>query len=55
MIVKYSSKFDGSIVDTEIAGQRTMLSYREKLEAARLRLDATGLKISNLRLSPLAQ
>ena len=55
MIVKYSSKFDGSILDTEIAGQRTMLSYREKLEAARLRLDATSLKISNLRLSPLAQ
>ncbi len=55
MVVKYSPKFDGAIVDTEIAGCRTMLSYREKLEPGRICLNATGLKISNIRLFPLAQ
>lgn len=53
MIVKYSPKLDGSIVDTEIAGSRTMLSYREKLKPARLRIDAAGLTVSDIRLVPL--
>ncbi len=55
MVVKYSPKFDGSIVDTEIAGQRTMLSYREKLEVGLLCLNATDLEVTNLRISPLAE
>ena len=54
MIVKYSPKLDGSIVDTEIAGSRTMLSYREKLEVARLRINATNLTLSDIRLDPLS-
>ena len=54
MIVKYSPKLDGSIVDTEIAGSRTMLSYREKLKPARLRIDAAGLTVSDIRLVPLS-
>lgn len=53
VVVRYSQKFDGSIVDTEIAGRRTMLSFREKLKTGRLHLDASDVKISNVRLSPL--
>ena len=55
MIVKYSQKYDGSIVDTEIAGSRTMVTYREKLKTGRMQFCTNGMTVSNVRLTPLAE
>lgn len=55
MVVKYSQKYDGSIIDTEIAGSRTMLTYREKLKTGRIQFQANGMTVSNVRLTPLAE
>ncbi len=55
MIVKVSDKFDGSIVDTEIAGKRTMVSYREKLTVERLQFKMENMEVKNIRLTPLAE
>lgn len=54
MVVKASDKFDGTMVDTEIAGKRTMISYREKLFVDRLQLVSEQMEISNLKIQPLA-
>lgn len=54
MIVKASDKFDGCLVDTEIAGKRTMVSYREKLTVERLQFHRKDAEIKNIRLTPLA-
>ena len=53
MVVKASEKFDGSLVDTEIAGKRTMVSYREKLTAERLQFRTENMDIKNIRITPL--
>lgn len=55
MVVKASEKFDGCVVDTEIAGKRTMVSYREKLTVERLQFQMENLEVKNVRLSPLAE
>lgn len=55
MIVKYSTKFDGSLVDTEIAGRRTMVSYREKLKAGRIRFTTADTRVGNVTITPLAE
>ena len=54
MVVKASDKFDGSLVDTEIAGKRTMVSYREKLTPERLQFRTENMNITNIRITPLA-
>ncbi|MDD3040868.1 hypothetical protein [Bacteroides sp.] len=54
MVVKASDKFDGSMVDTEIAGKRTMVSYREKLIPERLQFRTENMDVKNIRITPLA-
>lgn len=54
MVVKYSRKYDGSIIDTEIAGCRTMVTYREKLETGRIQFNTNGMTVSNICVTPLA-
>ena len=53
MVLKYDSKFGGTLIDTEIAGQRTMISFRPdlKVEQLTLRSDQTGIK--NLKIAML--
>lgn len=53
MIVKYEDKFGGSQIDTEIAGQRTMISFRPglKVEKLLLRSEETGIK--NVKIAVL--
>ena len=53
MIVKYEDKFGGSQIDTEIAGQRTMISFRPglKVEKILFRAEQTGIK--NVRTASL--
>lgn len=55
MVVKTSDKFDGSLVDTEIAGKRTMVSYREKLAVERLQFHYENMEVKNVRLSLLTE
>lgn len=53
MIVKYENKYGGSQMDAEIAGQRTMISFRPglKVENILFRSDQTGVK--NVKIAPL--
>lgn len=53
LIVKYEDKFGGSQIDTEIAGQRTMIAYRPdlKVEKILLRSEKTGIK--NVKIAAL--
>jgi hypothetical protein len=53
ILVKYAAKFGGSVVDTEIAGQRTMISFRPDLKVEKLLLRSTGTGIKNVRIASL--
>lgn len=53
MIVKYEDKFGGSQIDTEIAGQRTMISYRPGLKVDKLLLRSKDTIIKNIRIAAL--
>ena len=53
IIVKRTGKLGGSLVDVEIAGRRTMISYRQELETTRLRLTPCGAVLENVRIAPL--
>ena len=55
MIIKGEPKWGGSLVDVEIAGQRTMITHRPGMKADNLELAAKGLKVTNLKLSPCTQ
>ena len=53
IIVKRTGKLGGSLVDVEIAGRRTMISYRQELETTRLRLTPCDAVLENVRIAPL--
>ncbi len=53
MIVKYQDKFGGSQIDTEIAGQRTMIAFRPDLKVEKLLLRLKGTGIRNVRIAAL--
>ncbi|TCD01307.1 glycoside hydrolase family protein [Pedobacter psychroterrae] len=53
MIVKYQDKFGGSQIDTEIAGQRTMIAFRPDLKVEKLLLRSKGTGIRNVRIAAL--
>lgn len=53
MIVKYDHKYGGSQVDTEIAGQRTMISYRPGLKVEKLLLRTEQTGISKVKIATL--
>lgn len=53
ILVNFQDKFDGCVTDAEIAGKRTMLSYREHLEVSRLRLKAENVSVTKISVSPL--
>jgi hypothetical protein len=55
MIVKYADKFGGSQIDTEIAGQRTMIAFRPNLKVERLLLRSQGTGIKNVKIAALEQ
>jgi len=56
IIVYRDPKMAGSVVDAEIAGQRTLVSCRPGLLATRAALaaDGTGLRVSDVKVSELA-
>jgi hypothetical protein len=55
VIVKGDDKIGGSLVDVEIARQRTMISYRPDLTVKKLVFRTASLELSNVRIAPLAK
>lgn len=53
MIVKYEDKFGGSQIDTEVAGQRTMITYRPDLKVEKILIRAKEAGIKNLKIAAL--
>lgn len=55
VLVKGTDKLGGSLVDTEIAGQRTMICYRPDLTVKRLVFRTEGVQLRNVRIAPLRE
>jgi hypothetical protein len=53
MIVKYDPKFGGSQIDTEIAGQRTMITFRPDLKVEKILLRSEQTGIRNVKIAAL--
>lgn len=53
VIVKGDNKLGGSLIDAEIAGQRTLLSYRSDLRVKRLVFRVENAELANVRIAPL--
>lgn len=53
VIVKATDKFGGSQIDTEIAGTRTMISYRPDLFVKDVLFRTDGVKLKNIKIAPL--
>ena len=53
MIVKGDNKIGGSLIDAEIATQRTLISYRPDLTVARIGFHANGIELRDVRIAPL--
>ncbi|HKG06103.1 MAG TPA: hypothetical protein VKB19_06595 [Pedobacter sp.] len=51
--VKYEDKFGGSLIDTEIAGQRTMISFQPDLKIEKLLLRSEKSGIRNVKIAAL--
>ena len=52
VIVHNDDKLGGCLIDAEIAGQRTMISYRPDLTVKNLRFRADGVEFKNVRIAP---
>jgi len=53
VIVRSDNKLGGSLIDAEIAGQRTMLTYREDLRVKKLLFRLENAELRNVRVAPL--
>ncbi|MES2454236.1 MAG: hypothetical protein V4594_01790 [Bacteroidota bacterium] len=53
IVVKYEDKFGGSQIDTEIAGQRTMIAFRPDLKVEKLLFRAEETGIKNVKIAAL--
>jgi hypothetical protein len=53
VVVKANEKIGGSLIDAEIAGQRTMISYRPDLEVRSLRFRTDGVELKDVVISEL--
>jgi beta-fructofuranosidase len=54
VIVKGDQKLGGSLIDVEIAGQRTMISYRPELDVAKLLFRTDGVMLGESVLAVLS-
>ncbi len=48
-----SDKLGGSLVDVEIAGQRTLISYRQDLTVGKLAFRTEGIELKNVEIAPM--
>ena len=53
VIVKHSEKIGGSLIDAEIAGKRTMISYRPELTVKKMVFRVEGVELKNVQFAPL--
>ena len=53
IIILNNPKFGGSLLDVEIAGQRTMISHREGLGVGAFRFESEGLTIRKLEVNEI--
>ncbi len=53
VIVKHCEKIGGSLVDVEIAGQRTMISFRPELTVRKLVFRAEGVELHRVQVARL--
>lgn len=53
LIVKGTDKFGGSVIDAEIAGQRTMITYRPDLFVKKMLFRTDGIEICDVKIAPL--
>ncbi|MBN2296085.1 MAG: hypothetical protein JXM70_26880 [Pirellulales bacterium] len=53
LIVKDDDKIGGSLIDVEIAGRRTMISYRPELTVKKIAVRVEGVAIEDVRIAPL--
>lgn len=54
ILVKTNSKLGGTILDTEIAGQNTLVTYRKDLAIETIRFNPEEISIRNIKRSPIA-
>jgi hypothetical protein len=52
IIVKDDDKIGGALIDAEIAGQRTMISYRPDLAVQELLFRVDGVEFKNVQIAP---
>ena len=55
VIVNGNEKLGGSLIDAEIAGQRTMVSYRAELAVKKMVFRTEGVELKNVQISPLSK
>lgn len=55
LLVKSDDKLGGSVIDAEIAGRRTMLTYRADLLVGKLFFRTEGADLRNVQLAPLQE
>ena len=53
VIVKGDAKIGGTLIDVEIAGQRTMVSYRPDLSVKKLFFRTEGVELEKVQIAPL--
>ena len=53
MIVKGCDKIGGSLIDAEIAGTRTLISYRADLTVKKMVFHPEGVELKNVQIAPL--
>ena len=54
MVVKYTDKLGGVLIDSEIASQRTMVTYRPDLSVSKIVFKSEGgVKVKNISIAPL--
>lgn len=53
VIIKGDDKIGGTLIDAEIAEQRTMMSYRADLRVKRIALRMEGVELKNVQVAPL--
>jgi len=53
VIVKSDEKLGGSLIDAEIAGQRTLISYRADLTVKKMVFRMDGVELKHVRIAPL--
>ncbi|MCY2924123.1 MAG: hypothetical protein NT031_01565, partial [Planctomycetota bacterium] len=53
LIVKNCDKIGGALIDAEIAGHRTMITYRPELTVQKMVFRAEGVELKDVRVAPI--